>query len=125
MNRLFRVYRYDHADGTAKEWGYADLGNGLADIRWGRAGQLVQRQQKPLAVAQERAREKERKGYRSDGWLLIDAHGQLFPTRSGEQPAPPSIPAQPQSRPQPQPKPKPPPIDIATLLGGDDAGFYF
>ena len=46
--RTFQLYRFIHADGTAKDWAYSDLGNGLAEIRWGPANQLRQTQRKKV-----------------------------------------------------------------------------
>ena len=50
--RAFELYRFTHPDGSAKEWGYSDLGNGHAEIRWGAANQLRGFQVKPLREAQ-------------------------------------------------------------------------
>ena len=49
--KAFALYRYTHADGTAKEWGYSDLGNGLAEIRWGPENQL-----RPLRAMESEAK---------------------------------------------------------------------
>ncbi len=117
MSPLYRLFRYDHGDGTAKEWAYADLGNGTARIRWGPAGRLRQSQSKPLRIALERAREKRLKGYVAIGQADIDATGVVaLLSREGPDPRlPPAVPT-------PDPKPT---RDIAALLGGDDDGFYF
>ena len=104
--RAFELYRFTHADGTAKEWGYSDLGNGTAEIRWGAENQLRQFQVKPAHVARERAEEKLRKGYRQAGTAWLDDAG----SRTSVPPA--------------RPTPKTP-VDIAALLGGDSDGFYF
>ena len=98
----YALYRYTHADGTAKEWAYRDLGNGQAEIRWGPENQLRQSQVKPIRVANGRAEEKLRKGYRSMGTVWLDAHG---------------------SRTNP-PKSPVTPVDRSALLGEGD-GFYF
>ncbi|MFE8032228.1 hypothetical protein [Thiohalocapsa marina] len=120
MSPLYRLYRYDHGDGTAKEWAYADLGNGTAQIRWGPAGRLRQTQSKPLPIALERAREKTLKGYVAVGRADIDATGAVaLLSREGPDPrVPPTGPAAPKLAPKPA-------RDIAALLGGDDDGFYF
>ena len=73
--RRFELYRFTHEDGSAKEWAYHDQGNGLALIRWGRAGQLRSQQEKPLRIAIERAQEKRRKGYVHLGQVTLDAQG--------------------------------------------------
>ena len=103
--RAFELYRFTHADGTAKEWAYSDLGNGQAEIRWGPENQLRGFQVKPLREAQGRAAEKLRKGYRFVGTVWLDASG--------------SRTSVPPSRPTPRQ-----PVDLAALLGSGD-GFYF
>lgn len=116
MSPLYRLFRYDHGDGTAKEWAYADLGNGTAQIRWGPAGRLRQTQSKPLPIALERAHEKRLKGYVAVGRADIDATGAVvLLSRDGPDPRLP---------PAGTPAPKPA-RDIAALLGADDDGFYF
>jgi hypothetical protein len=116
MSPLYRLFRYDHGDGTAKEWAYADLGNGTAQIRWGPAGHLRQSQRKPVHVAIERAHEKTLKGYVAIGQADIDWTGAVaLLSRDGpDQRMPPAGP--------PAPKPA---RDIAALLGAEDDGFYF
>ena len=101
----FRLYRFTHADGTAKEWAYRDLGDGTAEIRWGPASRLRQAQVKPSAVARARAKEKLRKGYQDVGTVWLDRHGNRA------------------IGPKPLPKPSQP-VDLSTLLGGGE-GFYF
>jgi len=75
VSQRFYLYRFEHADGTAKEWAYADLGTGWAEIRWGKAGRLCQSQMRPIAVAIDRAAGKCRKGYRYIGDREMDARG--------------------------------------------------
>ena len=120
MSPLYRLYRYEHGDGTAKEWAYADLGNGTARIRWGPAGRLRQTQRKPVHVAIERAHEKTFKGYVAVGRADIDATGAVaLLSRDGpDQRVTPVVPAAPKLDPKPA-------RDIAALLGGEDDGFYF
>ena len=103
--RAFVLYRFTHADGSAKEWGYSDLGNGTAEIRWGRENQLRGQQVKPLREALDRASRKMREGYRQAGTAWLDDAGSRV------------------SVPPARPTPKTP-VDIAALLGSDD-GFYF
>jgi hypothetical protein len=120
VSPLYRLFRYDHGDGTAKEWAYADLGNGTAQIRWGPAGRLCQSQSKPLPIALERAREKALKGYVAVGRADIDATGAVaLLSREGPDPR---VPSTGPAAPKPDPKPA---RDIAALLGADDDGFYF
>ena len=120
MSPLYRLYRYEHGDGTAKEWAYADLGNGTAQIRWGPAGRLRQTQSKPLPIALERAREKRLKGYVAIGRADIDATGAvaLLSRDGADQRVTPVVPAAPKLDLKPA-------RDIAALLGADDGGFYF
>ena len=75
MSREYTLYRYENADGTAKEWAYADIGRGVAEIRWGKAGALRQSQEKPMTEAVHRAWDKECKGYRRVGQVWLDASG--------------------------------------------------
>ena len=103
--KAFELYRFTHADGTSKEWGYSDLGNGSAEIRWGPADQLRGHQVKPLQEAQGRAEEKLRKGYRHIGTNWLDDSG----SRTSVRP--------------PRPTRKTP-VDLSQLLGEGD-GFYF
>jgi hypothetical protein len=108
----FELYRYTHEDGSAKDWAYCDQGNGLALIRWGPAGQLRSQQEKPLAVAYERAHEKRRKGYQPLGQVQLDERGRV------QRPSRASIAAGPSVRVTQTP------IDRSALLGPGD-GFYF
>ena len=105
--KQFELYRYTHPDGTAKEWAYSDLGTQQAEIRWGPQNQLRNAQIKPLHEAWERALQKVRKGYLKVGLVMLDESGaQIQPTpsnRSNTQPA----------------------VDLSTLLGSDNDGFYF
>ena len=102
----YELYRFTHPDGTAKEWAYSDLGNEQAEIRWGPENQLRQRQTKPLREAWERALHKVRKGYVKVGFVMLDDGGsRVTPRRT------PSV--------------RKPAVDLATLLGPEDDGFYF
>ena len=104
--KSFELYRYNHPDGTAKEWAYSDLGDGTAEIRWGAPYQLRQSQIKPLREAQNRAEIKVRKGYRLIGTILFDDLGRRVKTQS--------------VRPT-----RKNPVDLTTLLGASDDSFYF
>lgn len=116
---VYELYRYNHLDGSAKEWAYADLGGGRADIRWGKAGTLSGGQEKPLLEAEQRATKKCRDGYEYVGQRHIDSLGRPYGVR-------PMVPSPQPAPPVPVPvRPKRTPIDITALLGGDDEGFYF
>lgn len=117
---MYHLYRFDNDDGSAKEWAYADLGTGSAEIRWGKAGALVGSQIKGFQVAQARSDDKERKGYRYMGMVALDDHG----ARVAVPTVAPTTPAQRSIRPPPG-KPTTKPIDITALLGGDVDDFYF
>ncbi|MBK1630652.1 hypothetical protein CKO31_07820 [Thiohalocapsa halophila] len=108
--KTFQLYRFIHSDGTAKDWAYADLGNGHAEIRWGSANHLNRSQLKPLQEAEQRAQAKLRKGYTYVCDITLDAKGNTpRGTSAGATPAT---------------KPAPKPIDLKALLGSGD-GFYF
>ncbi|HSQ06470.1 MAG TPA: hypothetical protein VLM84_02045 [Chromatiaceae bacterium] len=121
MTEVFSLYRFDHGDGTAKEWAVRYLGNGQAETRWGKAGHLSGSGVFPSSVAMKREDEKEKKGYRHIGKVHLDdfgRHVQPAATQQGRAPAQPPAPP-------PAPKQKCQRIDIAALLGGDEDGFYF
>jgi hypothetical protein len=102
--RTFELYRFTHADGTAKDWAYAEVGEGRAEIRWGPQNQLRQSQIKPLHEAWERASQKVRKGYVKVGLVDLDATGQVVHSRRHTVKTP---------------------VDLKGLLGPADDGFYF
>jgi len=115
----FELYRYTHTDGSAKEGAGCQEPNGIA-VRWGRAGQLVQQARYPItrrAEIEERARAKERKGYRYVGRFRIDTDGRPMPlTARPSQTRP--------SNPKPISKPTVPPIDLSKIeTGGEDYWF--
>jgi hypothetical protein len=115
----FELYRYTHADGTAKEWAWCIHADGI-EVRWGRASQLVQQAVYPVsrrAEIEERARAKERKGYRYLGRFGIDADGR--PVAANTQTNRPS-----RSTPKPTMKPDVPPIDLSQVeTGAEDYWF--
>jgi hypothetical protein len=122
--KTYELFRFTHPDGSAKEWGYAEMGTGagLYEVRWGRAGHLVQHQLGlSRATIHKRRAEKMNKGYQPVGRRLIDSVGEVRPLPRIQPPAP-QRPPVPQSPPK---KPRKPAIDIAALLGGDEDGFYF
>lgn len=122
--RTFELFRFTHPDGSAKEWGYAEMspGSGLFEVRWGKAGHLVAKQVGlTRAIIHQRRDQKMKKGYQPVGRRLIDPHGAVSPL-------PRIAPPTPERQPTPPPPPKKPrksAIDIAALLGGDEDGFYF
>lgn len=78
--RPFRLFRFYHANGTAKDWAYADLGFGQAEIRWGAADHLVHVQRKHVLEAYRRVTQKTRKGYVFLGTIWLDDQGHRVPT---------------------------------------------
>lgn len=106
----FELYRFTHPDGSAKDWAFSDQGDGMAVIRWGPANQLRSRQEKPLAVARQRAQEKQRKGYRPLGRVRLDGRGRPLPSK----PTTARVDTCRTTK----------PIDLTALLG-PDPGFYF
>jgi len=111
----FELYRYTHADGSAKEWAWCIQADGIA-VRWGRSGRLVQQARYPLtrrAEIEERARAKERKGYRYLGRYGIDVEGR--PVAVTTQTTRPS-----RSTPKPTRKSNVPPIDLSKVETGSE-----
>jgi hypothetical protein len=117
---VFRLLRYRHADGSAKEWGWAEHPDGTLEVRWGRADALVQRATYPACKRREverREGEKLRKGYRAVGDCTLDVHGRPSRVRP---PTPPNAPA---PRPAPTTKPVVPPLDLTRI--GADKDYWF
>jgi hypothetical protein len=74
----FELHRYTHTDGSAKEWAWREEPGVHMEVRWGRAGRLVQKATYPLdqrRQVMQRALAKQRKGYRFVGWCRIDPSG--------------------------------------------------
>jgi len=85
----FELYRYTHADGTAKDWAWCEHPGIGMEVRWGRAGRLVQKATYPAGQRRmviERALAKQRKGYCFVGWCRIDASGRPVALRRPETP---------------------------------------
>ena len=76
----FRLFRFYHANGSAKDWCYRNLENGTAEIRWGAADRLYHGQIKSLTEALRRAEQKEAKGYLFLGCIQLDEQGHRVPT---------------------------------------------
>ena len=121
--KTYELFRFTHPDGSAKEWGYAEMGSGCGvyEVRWGKAGRLVQNQLGlTLATIQQRRAEKMKKGYQPVGRRLINPAGEVRPLPRSQPPTPEHPPA-----PQPPPrKRKKATIDIAAFLGGDDGSYF-
>jgi len=86
----FELYRYTHADGTAKDWAWCEHPGQGMEVRWGRAGRLVQKATYPAGqrrMVMERALAKQRKGYCFLGWCRIDAAGRPVDLRRPETPS--------------------------------------
>ncbi len=121
----FELYRFTHPDGSAKEWAWRERPGVAMEVRWGRAGRLVQTAVYPPSRRRqviERALVKQRKGYRFVGWCQIDEAGKPFDIRA--RPAAPSAEAM---RPEPHAAVKPasgPVPDLSTIdTGSDDYWF--
>ena len=122
----FELYRYTHADGTAKDWAWCEHAGIGMEVRWGRAGRLVQRATYPTSQRRrviERALAKQRKGYCFLGWCRIDAAGRPLELR---RPSTPVVNAHTDRRTAPKP-PSPPPLPLPDLsqieTGADDYWF--
>jgi len=115
---VFALYRYTHPDGSAKEWAWGAVGERIV-VRWGRAGQLVQRALYPHSQRRtviRRAAAKAAKGYCYVGQVVIDANGRPLPVEPEREAAPKAVtPAGPRAA---------PPIDLARLETGG-ADFWF
>ena len=121
----FELYRYTHPDGSAKEWAWCERPGVGMEVRWGRAGRLVQKATYPPTRRREvieHALAKQRKGYRFVGWCRIDEAGRPFDVRgrpAGPSPAPP--------RPDPRAAAKPASVPVPDLsqieTGTDDYWF--
>jgi hypothetical protein len=86
----FELYRYTHSDGTAKDWAWCEHPGVGMEVRWGRAGRLVQKMTYPPAkrrMVMERALAKQRKGYRFVGWCEIDTFGRPVDLRRPSTPS--------------------------------------
>jgi len=115
--RPWSLFRYRHADGTAKDWAYRPLPDGGVELRWGKAGRLTQHTTYPPAECariQRRARDKQRKGYVALGPALI-RDGRIVP-----QPA--ASPAR--LEPTPTTSQPTPPLDLSRIAPGRE-DFWF
>jgi len=118
----FELYRHTHSDGTAKDWAWCEHPGVGMEVRWGRAGRLVQKATYPVAKRRtvlERALAKQRKGYCFLGWCRIDASGRPVDLR---RPATPSTKDHPDRRTTPKPRcpPSVPLPDLSKIETGSD-----
>ena len=117
----FELYRYTHPDGSAKEWAWCERPGVGMEVRWGRAGRLVQKAGYPPTRRREvieRALAKQRKGYRFVGWCRIDDAGRPFDVRS-QPPGPSNAPPRPEPRATHKAAGGPVP-DLSTIETGTD-----
>ena len=121
----FELYRYTHADGSAKDWAWCEQPGVGMEVRWGRSGRLVQKAIYPPSRRREvieRALAKQRKGYRFVGWCRIDEAGRPFDVRSLP-PGPSTAPPRPEPRAAAKPASGPLP-DLSQIdTGSDDYWF--
>lgn len=118
----FELYRYTHADGTAKDWAWCEHPGIGMEVRWGRAGRLVQQATYPTSQRRRvlaRALAKRRKGYCFVGWCRIDAAGRPLELR---RPSTPAVNADADRRTTPNPPtPASPPLpDLSQIETGTD-----
>jgi hypothetical protein len=120
FRRRWSLYRFDHANGTAKEYAVSYDGSEV-HARWGKAGHLVYKKTYDSEKGRRKVIEKERERYQYVGEVTLLNGTRPVPYRIGE-------PVRPDRTASPPPQSAPrkrDPIDIAALLGGDDEGFYF
>ena len=115
----FELYRYTHSDGTAKEWAWREEPDLGMEVRWGRAGRLVQKATYSLdqrRQVMQRALAKQRKGYRFVGWCRIDPSGRPVDLR--EPHGPPREPALRPAPPRPASTRPAPGLDLSQVETG-------
>ncbi len=117
------LYRFTHADGSAKDWGWRRLPTGGVEVAWGRTGQPAQRriyEPREAARIAQRARTKERKGYVVLGDAVL-RRGTLMPlprapfAHAPRRPSPASAPVH---------APSIPAVDLSRLVAEQD-DFWF
>ena len=117
------LYRFTHADGSAKDWAWRRLPTGGAEVAWGRLGQPAQRRvygPRDAARIAQRAHAKERKGYVVLGDAVL-RRGALMPlprapfSQAPSRPLPATAPAH---------APSTPAVDLSRLLAEQD-DFWF
>jgi hypothetical protein len=118
----FELYRFTHSDGTAKDWAWCEHPAVGLEVRWGRAGRLVQKATYPVAkrrMVMERALAKQRKGYCFLGWCRIDSAGLPVDLRRPSTPASPGS-ADRRITPTTASEPGIPRIDLSRIETGSD-----
>ncbi|NEV60359.1 hypothetical protein [Thiorhodococcus minor] len=89
MSGAFRIYRYHHPDGRAKDWAWREDPGRTLTVRWGPAGRLAQRKTYPATALQrveQTLREKLRKGY-----VLLDDQGRRLESVPASTPGIPGV----------------------------------
>jgi len=93
----FELYRFNHHDGSSKDWAIRDNHNGTFTTRWGKTGpRLPGEKTKPTRHSREvveLTNSKLQKGYAHVGTVFMDSNGNL------------------QGQPQPKPRLKTPPTE--------------
>jgi hypothetical protein len=120
MSVLYALYRFTHADGSAKEWAWGQHPDGKIEVRFGKAGRLGSCAMYPASdygMIAERARSKEHKGYVYVGQRLIQRGCPVFAdSNTGPEKPPPSE--------ERKPEPNVPFIDLAQV-DPDGSNFFF
>lgn len=114
MSGAFRIYRYHHPDGRAKDWAWREDPGRTLTVRWGPAGRLAQCKTYPasaLARVGQTLQQKLRKGYVLVGEQALDDQGQRL------EPAPESTPGIPGVESEPA-------IDLSRIETGVEDGWF-
>ena len=118
----FELYRFTHSDGTAKDWAWCEHPGVGLEVRWGRAGRLVQKATYPPGkrrMVMERALAKQRKGYCFLGWCRMDSAGRPVDLRRPATPSPNDHADRP-TTPKPSSPPSLPLPDLSQVETGTD-----
>ncbi|EIC23930.1 hypothetical protein Thi970DRAFT_00065 [Thiorhodovibrio frisius] len=109
----WQLFRYHQGDGSRKDWAYRRLADGAMEIAWGRSGHIGQQQHyraDQRGLIEQRAREKERKGYVPLGQAVL--RGRVFEIVSTQRAA-----LQHQPVPEPRPQPR---VDLSWIAPGQE-----
>jgi hypothetical protein len=98
----FELYRFNHHDGSSKDWAIRDNRNGTFTTRWGKTGpRLPGEKTKPLRHSLEvvdLTNSKLQKGYAHVGTVFMDSDGNLHgPTQTKQAGAAQKLPTKPKS----------------------------